>query len=108
MRSGGGAGAREGRAVGVWHQGLPQVYKMRRGCPRPPPSPLSGSVAGSQNPRQPRTPARARAQGNMAGPGGGGLQHQRPAAVARDERPGVGLLADGQAGGWRPGVGAGR
>lgn len=31
-------------------------------------------------------------------PGGGGLQHHPLAAVARDERPAVGLLADGQAG----------
>lgn len=31
-------------------------------------------------------------------PGGWGIAASRPAAVARDERPGVGLLADGQAG----------
>lgn len=77
----------EERTVGMWFRGA-LMFK--------------GTVfaAGSQNPGRPRSPA---PWGPSPGetvdsPGGGGLQHQRPAAVARDERPGVGLLADGQAG----------
>lgn len=46
-------------------------------------------------------------EGGPRGESGGGLQHQRPVAVARDERPGVGLLADGQAG-WVEAWGGGR
>lgn len=97
---------REERAEGVWLRGCPQVYKMRRGCPQATPVRVCS--------REPK-PQAAQDSGlgpeprrNMDGPGGGGLQHQRPAAVARDERPGVGLLADGQAGvggglGWGQG-----
>lgn len=97
---------REERAMGVWLRGCSQVYKMRRGFPQATlvrvcsrePKPQATQDSGLCGPSSGEA---------MDSPGGGGLQHQRPAAVARDERPGVGLLADGQAR-WVEAWGGGR
>ena len=79
----------------------------------PPGHPVQGGPQGeakalgdpARNPTGPKP--RRNCEAGQPGVGARGTAASRPAAVAPDERPGVGLLADGQAGGWRRRVGGG-
>lgn len=103
LRSDGGEVALRGKDSGDVPQCVRSCLQGEEGLPRRLPSdPGHGlkegakalgsqvSGSGSVGPK----PRRSHAM-ELDSPGGGGLQHHPLAAVARDERPAVGLLADG-------------